>query len=220
MKLFKKVAAAVLAGVMALSMVACAPTGNNTDDKKEEVVVNTAAADEILSWLNAGRVQNEKDEFGNYKGGEKKAEELAKIENDAALKKQAEIILDQVIFDVTDTSRDNLFKHLGVLDPNGTLKYANGSFDKALLRDGGDTLAGAGVYYFTANGYVPIYNDINMTAVGYKLNPAQKETLKTKGATFVVAGKDDDCKVGIASKTIGSKTIVIMVASASAVAKL
>ena len=108
MKLFKKVAAAILAGVMALSMVACAPANVDPINPDDIVIPPTSsAADEIIAYMNVTRKQ----------AG------VAEIENDERLAKIAEIYLTVLTSENADWNSN----------PN-TVSFGNADAQKALKK--------------------------------------------------------------------------------------
>ena len=93
MKLFKKVAAAVLAGVMALSMVACSTTPGTTPEEKP-IDPTLSEEQQFFQALN-----NKVETVANAMNwGKKDSEKVAfpTFENNAELKAEAEKILDTI----------------------------------------------------------------------------------------------------------------------------
>ena len=212
MKLFKKVAAAVLAGVMALSMVACGTTPV-TPDVTPDAPASDAAVTEVLSWLNKSRVT---DDYGK---------ETKLIENDADLAKQASVILNTIASDVAIPTADRE-NRVGRL--NGA-KVVYDTIDAKLAYNlaavGAKPLADKGAVYMLKAGAIAKVADTKAKAEfdlnnTYKLDADLKKALDTNGKAMTVEGKDTDNKIGIASKTINGQTYVVIVANDSAAAKL
>ena len=96
MKLFKKISAAILAGVMALSMVACSGAGViDPTTPVPEVTPDNATVTSVLKWMNSGRVlENELIDKSNVT--ESDVDKYKMIENDEKLAAEAQKILDVI----------------------------------------------------------------------------------------------------------------------------
>ena len=207
MKLFKKVAAAVLAGVMALSMVACGTTPV-TPDAPVAPVEDSAVA-QILTWANYGRVKaNELMKENNPFGAEIKEYKL--IENDADLAKQAQVILDLLKADEKD---------IVAYQKDGSIWVSQAAVAKKLFNQ---DITG-NVYVLAGNNaWAPVTKGtknyvIPADSLKLDLDSARKAKLSAWGMAFDEdvkrIGDKLELKIGIASATINGETCVVAVSN-------
>ena len=193
MKLFKKVMASVLAGVLALSMVACGTTvvlpGDVDLEDPAASASNSATVDTVLKYLNKG-LGNDADMGDTL------------VEADEEMSKYAQVYLEAMAAyakaEKTDEIAANFSKYLATrLLAAGCVK----EHDVYSVAEG--SKIGANI------------NFADFLYDGGKTNKVIKETLASADGDFAAA-VEADAKVGIASKTIGGKTFVIIVTSAVA----
>lgn len=213
MKLFKKVAAAVLAGVMALSMVACAPV---TPDVPvvPDVPVTNSPVDEILYWLNYQINKHNANLKDDYSGEMAKA--YGHVVNDTALANKAAVVLDAIASEDADW------------DTTGAVSVKKSAIDAALNKKG-QSLDIDNVYVVDAEYGILSANVIedavtmsyafDLAELKYsKLKPAGKQILALSGLSAAANSTDNDgeyvdVKIGIASRTIYGTTYVVIVAA-------
>ena len=197
MKLFKKVAAAVLAGVMALSMVACAPAGTTPT---EEIKTNptSSTVDQMIEYMNKYSAAKVVDgtfpnavEFKNELASE--AQAVADALAAGKLNKYGTVV------DFDAKAKDALKNVMkGNVEYYVLKKTSTAPFWKQI--DGSDASIALETYKFDMDKFKAFVQ--SQYENGWLLN---KDTVSTE-----VKGVASAYKMGFAAKEINGTTIVVM----------
>ena len=186
MKLFKKVMAAVLAGVMALSMVACGSNGGTT--KPEDIPTDTtkSVADQLIDYLN---------KYGEYASSEfvtgSQVYNAVKFEN--TLKADAEKILNAIAAGEQNTVGNTLKLTTAQIEAYKKCFDQSGDYTYYLLTKESSGTAFHKLSENTLNGFT---TPISITALNAKIEDA-KADIVTK---YAVSDVDNNTSVFVRNK--------------------
>ena len=213
MKLFKKVAAAVLAGVMALSMVACAPTTDPTTPTPE-VTPDSSTVATVLKWMNSQRVYDN-EHLNDDNVTEEDLTEKKLIVNDTALAAKAEKIL-AVIAANKKAEVQMSANGKNVLVTKSAINLAvNGIPSMKLIgeTDLDDVVVYTGDYKF--DGIAQYGYKFPVDGLIFEDSKEERAALRDFGDALEDdlknAVSDKDQKVGIASAKVGNFTYVLII---------